>query len=95
MSEPQSIYRPFSQEPNGGQRPLAEARTAPIDRLPEPELGCYQAIRRQYDAAQITLSTLHQALAALTAVISRRLGLGPEPPAIDPEGYIHYPDKES
>lgn len=68
--------------PNNGGRPPE------VERLPEPDLTYYLALRREYHAAQIQASTWAQALQTLTAAISARHNLSPRD-GIDGQGVIH------
>jgi hypothetical protein len=85
LSEERAVYQlPIEADNvpslNGGRQPQPE-------RLPEPLLSHYQALRRQFDAAQIQAATLQQALQAFMLVVQRFYGTGPND-GIDPDGYL-------
>ena len=59
------------------------------ERLREPELSYFLALRTQFHAAQVQASTLGQALQVFVGAISRALGLD-ETVTIDADGFLHH-----
>ena len=58
------------------------------ERLQEPHLSYYLAVREQFAALQLQAAALAQAVQAVTQVVSRFYATGPQD-GIDAQGYIH------
>lgn len=59
------------------------------DRLTEPDLSYFLALRAQFHAAQVQSTAKAEALEALVAAIGRARGYGPHI-TIDMDGFLHH-----
>lgn len=70
-------------------RPTGHLIPVSPERLTEPDLSYFLALRAQFHAAQVQASTLGQALQCLVGAISRARGLD-ESVSIDADGFLHH-----